>query len=94
VEDSGTGLEGGAGDSIFDPVFTTKADGMGMGLSISRSIIAAHEGRLWALPGESLGAIFPIVLPSERGRFIWPASADGVVSITAAQLGYRFDHAC
>jgi hypothetical protein len=47
-------------------MFTTKIGGMGMGLSISRSIIAAHGGRIWASPGESVGAIFRIVLPSER----------------------------
>jgi len=40
---------------------------MGMGLSISRSIIAAHGGRIWASPGESAGAIFRIVLPAMRG---------------------------
>jgi signal transduction histidine kinase len=47
-------------------MFTTKEGGMGMGLSISRSIIAAHGGRISASPGESVGAIFRIVLPSER----------------------------
>jgi signal transduction histidine kinase len=67
VEDSGTGLAAGAGEKIFNSMFTTKSDGMGMGLSISRSIIAAHGGRIWASPGESRGAIFQIVLPSERG---------------------------
>jgi signal transduction histidine kinase len=67
VEDSGTGFDAGAEERIFDSMFTTKAGGMGMGLSISRSIIAAHGGRIWASPGESVGAIFRIVLPSERG---------------------------
>ena len=67
VADSGTGLDAGAGEKIFNSMFTTKSDGMGMGLSISRSIIAAHGGRIWASPGESHGAIFQIVLPSERG---------------------------
>jgi signal transduction histidine kinase len=67
VEDSGTGLAAGAGEKIFNSMFTTKSDGMGMGLSISRSIIAAHGGRIWASPGGSHGAIFQIVLPSERG---------------------------
>jgi signal transduction histidine kinase len=66
VEDSGTGFDPGAGERIFDAMFTTKGGGMGMGLSISRSIIAAHGGRIWASPGESVGAIFRIVLPSER----------------------------
>jgi signal transduction histidine kinase len=66
VEDSGTGFETGSGERIFDSMFTTKEGGMGMGLSISRSIIAAHGGRIWASPGESVGAIFRIVLPSKR----------------------------
>jgi C4-dicarboxylate-specific signal transduction histidine kinase len=66
VTDSGTGLAADAGEKIFNSMFTTKSEGMGMGLSISRSIIAAHGGRIWASPGESHGAIFQIVLPSER----------------------------
>jgi signal transduction histidine kinase len=47
-------------------MFTTKSDGMGMGLAISRSIIVAHGGRIWASPGEPCGAVFQITLPSER----------------------------
>jgi signal transduction histidine kinase len=67
VEDSGTGFDAGSGERIFDPMFTTKEGGMGMGLSISRSIIAAHGGRIWASPRESVGAIFRIVLPLKCG---------------------------
>ena len=67
VEDSGTGFDAGSGERIFDSMFTTKEGGMGMGLSISRSIIAAHGGRIWASPGDSVGAIFRIVLPSKGG---------------------------
>jgi C4-dicarboxylate-specific signal transduction histidine kinase len=67
VADSGTGLDSSAGERIFDSMFTTKAGGMGMGLSISRSIIAAHGGRIWASSGQSFGANFHIVLPPERG---------------------------
>jgi signal transduction histidine kinase len=67
VQDSGTGFDPSSGERIFDSMFTTKEGGMGMGLSISRSIIAAHGGRIWASPGESVGAIFHIVLPSKRG---------------------------
>jgi signal transduction histidine kinase len=66
VEDSGIGFDAGTTERIFDSMFTTKEGGMGMGLSISRSIIAAHGGRISASPGESVGAIFRIVLPSER----------------------------
>jgi C4-dicarboxylate-specific signal transduction histidine kinase len=63
VEDSGAGLDPAAGDRIFESMFTTKSDGMGMGLSISRSIIAAHGGRIWASPGAPFGAIFQVALP-------------------------------
>jgi signal transduction histidine kinase len=66
VEDSGTGFDPSVGERIFDSMFTTKGGGMGMGLSISRSIINAHRGRIWSSPGESAGAIFRIVLPSQR----------------------------
>ena len=66
VEDSGTGFDPSIGERIFDPMVTTKGGGMGMGLSISRSIINAHRGRIWSSPSESVGATFRIVLPSQR----------------------------
>jgi signal transduction histidine kinase len=50
-------------ERIFEPFFTTKSNGMGMGLSICRSIIESHEGRLWASPGTTSGSIFHVVLP-------------------------------
>ena len=65
VEDSGIGLDPTGIDQIFESMFTTKPDGMGMGLSISRSIVAAHGGRLWASPRDGFGAIFRIVLPTD-----------------------------
>ena len=68
VEDSGTGIEPQHIDKMFDSFFTTKADGMGMGLSICRSIIESHGGRLWAAPGPSRGAVFQFTLPSGRSR--------------------------
>lgn len=64
VEDSGIGLNPSQEqDRIFEPFFTTKLEGIGMGLSISRSIIDAHGGCLWAMPGTSHGAIFQFTLP-------------------------------
>jgi len=58
VEDSGTGIAPKDLEQIFSTFFTTKATGTGMGLSICRSIIEAHGGRLWASPGEPYGAVF------------------------------------
>ena len=65
VEDSGTGLDPAIAEHIFDPFFTTKAGGMGMGLSIFRSIIDGHGGRLWASPAPHHGALVQFTLPSE-----------------------------
>ncbi len=64
VEDRGTGLNPQIADKIFDPFFTTKPLGIGVGLSISRSIVEAHEGRLWAIPNPDGGAIFQFTLPT------------------------------
>lgn len=63
VEDSGVGLATVDAERIFESFYTTKADGLGMGLSISQSIIAAHGGLLWASPGRRHGAIFHFILP-------------------------------
>ena len=63
VEDTGTGFDADTTERMFEPMFTTKADGMGLGLAISRSIVAAHGGTIWASPAEPPGAIFHIALP-------------------------------
>jgi PAS domain S-box-containing protein len=65
VEDSGTGLDPANAERIFDPFFTTKVGGMGMGLSICRSIIDGHGGRLWASPAPSHGALVEFTLLTE-----------------------------
>ena len=65
VRDSGTGLGGTAIDRLFEAFYTTKSDGMGMGLAISRTIIEAHGGRLWARPNLSRGAAFEFRLPTD-----------------------------
>jgi C4-dicarboxylate-specific signal transduction histidine kinase len=67
VEDTGKGLEPGAVDRIFNPMFTTKTDGMGMGLSICRSIIEAHEGQIWVTADKGDGAIFHFTVPVDPG---------------------------
>jgi signal transduction histidine kinase len=63
VEDTGKGLKPGVVDRIFNPMFTTKTDGMGIGLSICRSIVEAHEGRLWVTADQDRGAIFHFTVP-------------------------------
>jgi signal transduction histidine kinase len=69
VQDSGSGMDQQVIKRVFDAFFTTKPHGMGIGLSISRSIIEAHGGRLWALSNEGPGATFRFVLPGyDPGR--------------------------
>jgi signal transduction histidine kinase len=67
VKDSGPGLELAQSDRLFEAFFTTKPEGMGMGLSICRSIIDAHGGRLWASPNLPNGAVFQFTLPAKGG---------------------------
>lgn len=64
IEDYGTGLANAEVERLFDAFHTTKPHGMGIGLSVSRSIIEAHKGRIWAEPSPSGGAIFGFALPS------------------------------
>jgi PAS domain S-box-containing protein len=78
VEDSGTGLNPKDTARIFDSFFTTKPQGTGMGLSISRSIIQGHQGRLWATSGTDQGAVFNVLLPAAR-------PADGETTSGAAR---------
>jgi PAS domain S-box-containing protein len=66
VNDSGAGLPKVNPERIFEAFYTTKASGLGMGLSICRSIIAAHGGRLWATPKDTGGAVFSLMLPIEE----------------------------
>jgi len=90
VRDSGTGLTAECHERIFEPFFSNKPDGMGMGLPIARSIVEAHGGRLWAVNNPDRGATFfftlseagrgrvavrlPFAVAGDRGRR-WPAGA-------------------
>jgi signal transduction histidine kinase len=67
VRDTGHGLETKDVERIFDPFFTTKPEGMGLGLSISRTIIEAHGGTLWATQNEDKGATIQFALPPSSG---------------------------
>ena len=64
VSDTGVGLPAGRADEIFDAFFTTKLQGSGMGLAISRSIVESHGGRLWATSNDGRGATFHFTLPT------------------------------
>jgi C4-dicarboxylate-specific signal transduction histidine kinase len=64
IEDTGTGIDPSNLDKIFKPLFTTKANGMGIGLSICHSIIKSHNGRIWVSDGTSGGSIFQFELPA------------------------------
>jgi signal transduction histidine kinase len=75
VQDVGTGIDPQGVDRLFDPFYTTKSGGMGIGLSVSRSIIESHHGRLWAAPNEGPGATFSFSLPCAAEV---PAGAHGV----------------
>jgi signal transduction histidine kinase len=75
IEDTGTGIDPSNLERIFKPLFTTKATGMGMGLSICHSIIESHEGRIWASPASNQGSIFQFELPVNTSEE--PAPHDG-----------------
>ena len=66
VQDSGIGLDPDEETRLFDTFFTTKGQGMGLGLSISRRIVEGHGGRLWATSGDGFGSTFHCALPIEN----------------------------
>jgi PAS domain S-box-containing protein len=68
VEDTGTGLDPAVAERVFEPFFTTKREGLGMGLSICRSIVEGHRGRLWASPRVPHGAAIRFTVPAELAR--------------------------
>ena len=76
VTDTGPGLDPANVERLFDAFYTTKPNGMGMGLAICRSIIEAHEGKLWACPNESRGAVFQFTLRPEGDETGPAAHAD------------------
>jgi signal transduction histidine kinase len=64
VRDSGVGLDRGHRERVFEAFYTTKPEGIGMGLAISRSIVEAHGGRLWSTPNADFGETFQFTLPA------------------------------
>ena len=81
VKDSGVGLPAQAAERIFEAFYTTKTDGMGIGLSISRSIIEAHQGRLWAVPNDGPGATFFLALPFSQNGLANADNSSPVASV-------------
>ena len=75
VEDTGTGIEPSDLARLFQPMFTTKERGMGMGLSICQSIIETHGGRIWVSPGANGGSIFQFELPTTTAKIKQPELA-------------------
>jgi C4-dicarboxylate-specific signal transduction histidine kinase len=68
ISDNGPGIDGGDFEKLFQPLYTSKPDSMGMGLAISRSLIEAHEGRLSAANNPAGGATFTFTLPTEQNQ--------------------------
>ncbi|HYT33384.1 MAG TPA: ATP-binding protein [Thermoanaerobaculia bacterium] len=79
VQDSGVGFQAQDADRLFEAFYTTKSGGMGIGLSVSRSIIESHHGRLWAAPNDGPGATFSFSIPCD------PEAVRGARSPDAAQ---------
>ena len=89
VKDTGTGVATEDVDRIFAPLFTTKSHGMGMGLSISRSIIEAHDGRLWSAPNAPRGSIFHFVLPADAAMVAAGQAARHATDSAASSQSWR-----
>jgi signal transduction histidine kinase len=67
VRDAGVGIDRPSLDKVFDAFYSTKSGGMGIGLSVSRSIVERHHGRLWVEPNDGPGATFAFSIPRARG---------------------------
>jgi signal transduction histidine kinase len=84
IQDTGSGIEPTNVDDIFKPLFTTKTDGMGLGLAICRSIIESHAGRIWVSAGARRGSIFQFELPASAD--LGTRSGSGSVRPAHAQI--------
>jgi C4-dicarboxylate-specific signal transduction histidine kinase len=88
VSDTGVGLPAQQADKIFNAFFTTKDHGIGMGLSISRSIVESHGGRLWAIDQVSRGASFSLALPTKvQGNSVSQELRDPRLNVRPTNVG-------
>ena len=85
VADTGTGIGSQDFERIFNPLFTTKSGGMGMGLSICRSIIEAHDGRLWVAPNKPEGAVFQFMLLADGATSAGASRGEQYCSLPSSQ---------
>jgi len=87
VQDAGVGFEPQSVERLFEAFYTTKSGGMGMGLSVSRSIIESHHGRLWAAPNDGPGATFAFSIPrgSEGVMGIHSPAANRTSAVTTTE---------
>jgi two-component system sensor kinase FixL len=77
VSDTGAGIDPAVANRLFEPFVTTKSEGMGLGLLVTRSIVESHGGRIWATPNPDCGSKFTFTLPvAERKRATAPRGAD------------------
>ena len=88
VEDAGIGLGPPGTERLFEAFYTTKSDGMGIGLSISRSIIESHNGRIWAAPNDGPGATFAFSIPEYSGDKA-PATDNGATRLDLTTIPQR-----
>jgi signal transduction histidine kinase len=87
ISDTGVGLAPEQAEQILKVLFTTKPDGTGMGLPISRSIIESHGGRLWASANQPRGAVFQFTLPARSFAFTSTRSAQMVSASSVRTTG-------
>ncbi|MGF6875349.1 sensor histidine kinase [Paraburkholderia sp. MM5477-R1] len=89
VADRGHGIPADATERLFDSLFTTKPQGMGLGLSIVRTIVSTHGGRVWGAPRDGGGSVFTVWLPSVAGHTLSPVRAEFDTSTEKAALKAR-----
>ena len=91
VRDVGVGLDAQSMNKLFDAFYTTKTDGMGIGLSVSRSIIERHNGRLWAEPNDGPGATFAFAIPAAPEAVREGDRYQGLIDVSGANRGWYGD---